>query len=382
MDYTFKTEHDLTENFLKANFYKIKYALSKPSVDYWLVLPNYVKQFSMLEKHVDSLHVNLIGQYVSQSDMFLDIEVLYEHIAFDLNPSDWILKKLSKLGEAIIAKNESKDSTGIYIDLLSYKVSLANEVFISRITVKKNFDMVEGGANYIAVRAMCRESDYNKLSEVILHSVHNWDYTSKGDWQLAERLIPAKVILEQKISFYIFESWRMFKAESGNTNQIVLRQSGNQKNKGAISIFEIPNFDPLDLDNIVKKQISRVKLTDVDLQKSKMILAQVSNPRVLDAYYVDGNIKNIEEGFDAHIFAYLLKIETSSFYIECIGSKPNYENYNWEMNKRQVEMIIESLNNPKFDRIDRVTINSTAVSNKLNAKIEPANDLPRKSIFF
>jgi hypothetical protein len=384
MDYIFNKDHKLTTSFLKNNFYKLNYSLSNTAVNYWVVLPNFVKEFVTLEKEVGSLGVKLIGQYVSNTETFFDVEVFYEHLEFDINPSDWLLRKISKLKETVVAVDEFKDnSTGVYIDLLTYKETLGGDKFISRVTVKKNFDYQEGGANYMGVRVMCREEDYNNQADMMLHTAYNWDFKDRGNWQLAERIVPLNLPLKNKISFYAFESWKVYGDEANPLTRLILNQTANRDNKGAINIFETKQLGKNNVQEVLNSLINRVPLTNIELNELEDVSTSILNPQIMLAWKTQGLIKNTEEQFEAHIIAYLIQTEISGYYIESVSSSPNFENYNWEINKRQVEMILNSLNNPSFEQEHNKTIpEPNIVTQDVKKDVNDKSDFKRSSIFF
>lgn len=382
MDYTFNKDHKLTASFLKKNFYKMNYSLSNPRLDYWIVLPNFVKEFSTIEKRIEGIDVNLIGQYISNDATFFDVEVFYEHLDFDINPSDWLIRKITKLKETVIFKNDFKDrSTGIYADILTFKETLGADRFISRITVKKNFDAELGGANYIGVRVMCREEAYNDLADLVLHTSYNWNFKNKGTWQLAERILPIGIMLTNKLTFYTFESWRVFGEEASPLNRLVIRQVDNKLNKGAINIFETKLLSDHNAKEVLDKFINRVTLTSIQLDELEDVSKSIYNPKIESAWTTQGIIKNTEEQFEAYFMAYLIQTKNSGYYFESLGSSPNYENYNWEINKRQLEMILESFDNPSFEQ-DREK--KDALVSQIIPKIDNdhRNDFQQGSIFF
>ncbi|CAM3722691.1 hypothetical protein MUGA111182_05350 [Mucilaginibacter galii] len=385
MDYIFNKDHKLTPSYLQKKFYKINYSLSKEAVNYWAVLPNFVEQFSTLEKDVERLGVKLIGQYVSKNETFLDVEVFYEHLDYDINPSDWLLRKVVKLKETVLAENEVKDkSTGIYNDLLTYKETDGADKFISRITVKKNFDMQLGGANYMALRVMCREEEYNNLADMMLHTAYNWDFKDKGTWQLAERIIPLTIPLyNNTISFYTFESWKVYGEDVKPLTRLILHQTDNSDNKGAINIIETKPLNKDNVKDVFDAFINRVTLTSIELDELKEVTKSILNPKITHAWTTQGLIKNADEQFEGYVIAYLIQTEKSGYYIESISSSPNFENYNWEINKRQVEMILNSFNNPSFEQEQKKeAIEQIIITPNINKGGDEKSDFKKSSIFF
>jgi hypothetical protein len=385
MEFIFNKDHKLTPSYLQKNFYKINYSLSQAAVNYWAVLPNFVEQFSTLENDVENLGVKLIGQYISKNDTFLDVEIFYERLDFDINPSDWLLRKIAKLKETVIAENEVQDkSTGIYNDILTYKETAGADKFISRITVKKNFDMLLGGANYMALRVMCREEEYNTLADTMLHTAYNWDFKDKGTWQLAERIIPLTLPLHNAtISFYTFESWKVYGEDANPLTRLILHQTDNSDNKGAINIIETKLLNKDNVKEVFDGFINRVPLTDIELDELKDVSKQILNPKIKLAWSTQGLIKNTDEQFEAYVIAYLIQTEKSGYYIESVSSSPNFENYNWEINKRQVEMILNSLNNPSFEQEHKKeTVAQVVATPIVSNNVDDKSDFKKKSIFF
>lgn len=385
-EYTFKKDHELSPNFLKKNFYKLRYSLGNSNVDYWIVLPNYVKEFSTRENKLKSLDISLIGQYTSTTESFFDVEVFYEHLKFDINPSDWIMRKLSRLNETILEKDDFKDkSTGVYADVLTAKEISTGERFISRITVKKNFDYENGGANYVGVRVMCREVNYNNLSDFVLHTVYNWDFDKKGDWQLAERIVPHHIKMRNKLFFYVFESWKIFGEVAEPLNHLMIRQEANDQNSGVINIFEVETEKNANIEDLFKSYINRVELTDVDLNEIEDVSAILKNPEISHAWKREGIIQNTKEQFRSHATLYIILIENTYYYIESLGSSANYENYNWEINRRQSALILDSFNNKTFEQDNSKVIvpdKTEIVKEAEDVPENPEDRFKNRSIFF
>lgn len=382
MQYPFLVQHQLKKEDLKQNFYKLNYNLAGENLAYWVVLPTYVKEFNTTSVHVNPFGVQVIGEYLTQEGDFFYVEVFAEYLEYDINASDWLMRKLAKLDEEILDKTLSKDkSTGIYLDVLTLKNTVSNDQFISRFTARKNFDYSKGGANYIGVRVMCKAGDYDQLSDYVLHTSRSWDFQNKGNWQLAERLLPIDISKKNPITFYLFESWKMYFEDTDSKNHFLIQQRDNSENKGIINLFAIEADIYTSAQTILDTKLDRLKPSLITLNSLQEISKEIYNPRIDQIWVTEGEIKNEEEGFNAYVKIFIFRVQSNWYYLEGVGSNPNFENYNWEINKRQMEMIIDSFNNSNFDKIERPEILPSNIEAKITEEIEQ-NEFRRNSIFF
>ena len=353
---SFPIKQTLTNDFLSNNFWKCLYTSAEHHLHYWILLPNNVKPIQLDPVRLKDMTV--IGQYVRiDGSPYLEVLVMYEYCKFEMNASDWVQKIIYSLGESIIDYRiiESK-STGKYIDVLTSKKLSDGEEFISRITVLKDSDPGTDGANYILTKTSCYAKDYEELANKILHIVTNWDLTNKSQWQLAEPLKKFSFPNDNKIEFYVPNSWEI----SFDTDKIrseaprfIFSHDISDENKGIINAF----FYQIDFINkheiVFDKFFERLK----NLEGSKYELKEfekvetneIKNPVIECLYRTTGTYCYEKANLDANIQIAIIKTKIGWYYFDLVGPKPNLTNYYWEANKRCLELIIGSFNNLNFN---------------------------------
>lgn len=351
--YSFPVEQKFEPEFLTKNFWKCHYTSVKDELQYWIILPNNVKPTKLEPVPIAAVHLINIGQYNSIDDgPYLEVEVVTEHSEYDINGSDWLLKKIAIIGETILDFREIEGkSTGKYLDVLTIKKTSGGEEIISRFTVLKDHDHLRGGANLFCVKATCIASDYEQLAYKILQVVTNWELINKSDWQMAESLTPFQCEAAEAVSFYVPVSWQI-KFEAGNTpsfSRFVFSHEINSVNKGVINGFFYDNQSADNAVSVYDKSFSRLAHLQYELPALKK--GQSLNPAIKELWFTNGSIERKEEDFDAFLEINIIRTINGWYYFETIGPKPNLENYCWEINKRCTEMILDSFNNMNFEKI-------------------------------
>jgi len=351
----FPVSQELSNEFLKANFWKCLYTSAGEELAYWVILPNNVKPVKLGPIPISELGLTSIGQYVRTDDSpYLEVQVVYEHCPYDMNASDWIMKKIYLLQETIINYRLIKGkSTGEYLDVLTYKKHPDGEDIISRITVLKDFDKKKDGANYFCVWANCPLSGYEELSNAIFQIVSNWDLINKTDWQMAEYLKPFAIDFSEKVRFYVPYSWDIAYNED-NTNSMsrfVFSHTVKEQNKGVINAFFYDNNSIENQDDAFNKSIKRLLDLDGSKQELKSLTkSETDNPFIDELYVTDGLFFYEKGNFNPYVQISIIKTKKGWYYFECVGPKPNLENYYWEINKRCLELIQNSFKNLEFQK--------------------------------
>lgn len=349
--YSFPTDQTLTDDYLKENFWRCLYTSAEEPLHYWIVLPNHVKPTKLEPSPIKQLGLVNIGQYNRIGDAaYLEVQVVYEHSPYEMNASDWLLKKLYLNGETIIDFREIKgQSTGTYIDVLCRKVLSGDQEVISRCTVIKNFDELRGGANYFCVKCSCDGADYEQQALSILQIVSNWDMTHKGDWQMAERLYPFAYPFTEPVSFYVPESWEIkFDTENtGSLARFTMAHNVGEMNHGMLNVHFYDSFAAKAPDGIYQKSSSR--LSSLKREVGELNTFPNQNPHILGSWALEGIVSQEEENFKAQISVLIIQTLKGWYYFEMIGPRPNLVNYYWEINKRCLELILDSFNNSKLE---------------------------------
>jgi len=354
--YSFPIEQKLSNEYLKENFWKCIYTSAEEPLQYWIILPNNVKPTKLEPIKLNDLGLVNIGQYTRiDGSPYLEVEVVYEHCQYEMNTSDWLIKKLAMMGEYVLEKREIEGkSTGIYLDILTSKTMPSGEEIISRFTTLKDYDKKKAGANYFCIKASCIEKDYENLADSILQIVSNWDLFKKSDWQMAENINTFDYDFSEKLMFYAPVSWEIKYEENNNIriSRFILSHNIDNENKGVINAFFYDLNQAANSNIIYEKSFERLsKLDDFKSDLSELtLLKKIQNPHIKELWQTKGIVEYSKENFSANIEIYILKTEKGWYYFELIGPKPNLENHYWEIKKRCIEMILSSFLNLDFTK--------------------------------
>lgn len=372
--YSFPIEQTLSNDYLKENFWKCLYTSCDKELHYWVILPNNVKATKVEPVPIDLLNMTNIGQYTRiDGSPYLEVQLAYQHSNYEMNASDWLKNKLAKMGEEIIEERLIQGkSTGSYLDCLCKKQMNDGETVLSRYTVLKDYDVQKAGANYVCIKVSCQEKDYEELALKIFQIVSNWDLSNKSDWQMAELLTPFMIDFVEPVKFFVPNSWeiKLDKNNDSKQSHFVFEHIIENKNKGIINAF----FYELGLvessEKILEKNIQRFSTVE-DFHSELLPLNRISyddfrNPNIVELFHTEGFIK-MEKNFNAYLIVNIIRTYKGWYYIESVGSRPNFENFYWEINKRTVELIVNSFNNLDF-KIKIPKGNSNSILNEDNTK--------------
>lgn len=356
-EYSFPVEQTYTKEYLKNNFWKCLYTTGKEQYHYWVILPNNVKPNKLEVVKINELNLTNIGQYVRNNDSpYLEVQLAFENYEYEINPSDWLEKKLLLMGENILHRRIIRGkSTGNYIDVLCSKEIGGIEI-ISRYTVLKDYDLNKGGANYFCIKASCEYKDYEALSLNILQIVTNWDLINKSDWQMAELLTPFIDDFAGSIKFFVPYSWEAnhYIEPNSNFSHYSFEHNIDGKNKGIINAFFYKPESYDEIEDVFKKNFERFEkqIEDVEIEIIESGIVEkleIQNPQIYELFNATGNLDSQSSNFFSNFIIAIIKTEIGWYYFESIGPKPNFENYYWEVNKRCLQIIINSFNNLVFN---------------------------------
>lgn len=361
----FPTQQNLSDSFLKDNFWKCNFTSTEDPLHYWIILPNSLKPTSLEKKEVKGLGLKIIGEYTRIDDSpYLEVTVAYEFCQYEMNASDWLQKKLYQMGEQIIEYREIKGkSTGKYLDILTYKKMPSGDQVISRFTCLKDYDKYNLGANYLCVKASCMMKDYNELADYMLQIATNWDLINKSDWQMAETLIPFDFELGERILFYYPTSWEV--GVEKDSQKIILKHDVKNENKGVKNLITYPIASQpnanLILDNYRAnfKEIESLKFELDSLEEIQNI-----NPFLKRVQHTSGTIENSLEKLTASIHIYIFQTNFNWYLLSNVGPRPNLENHFWEINNRASELILASFNNLNFQIAELKNLTQTTPTEK------------------
>ncbi|MBF7995135.1 hypothetical protein [Rahnella laticis] len=295
--------------------------------------------------------MKIIGLYRTEnmSRPFLEVAVAYETLTKEINCNDWLYNILDLMGEIIIHKHEFTLESGVYADVLTKKV-YGDEVMISRFKVMKDFDYESGGANFFVVKATCYERDYSVLHEDILQSI-SWLYIiNSNEWKLAEMLKCVSADLPDKLFFYYPSSWiaKKISAQHDRLSHYIISREVKEITKTMMNIFFL----------LPDKDISAQSVCDGFFKR--LDKANFENPpllRVINSE-VNKNISQLNIGeksmnFEgclhrATLYIYVGRVGALWFYAECIAPDKNGEFIDWAINKRALEIVVNSFNNEEL----------------------------------
>ena len=358
--YLFPVKRALSDNVLETNFWKCLYDAAEENLHYWIILPNNVKPIEVRPAKVDELMV--IGHYLRMDDSpFLEIFVAYEYCNFEMNVSDWVKKKLHKLGYSIEDYRTIDDiACGSYMDALTSTKLNDEETLIARVTSMKDSVSNGNGANYFMAMARCFEKDYEQLADTIFQIVAHWDLTNKSQWQIGELLQKFSLPDDDPVEFYVPKSWDFdFSNESLTTEapHFIFSHIKDGHN-GLINAFFFESNSAENYEEIFMMFFDRFSQAEeegfkIELDEFETVKQdEIKNPVIHDLYRTSGTIENEEKNFLANVQVTIIKTKKGWYYFDMVGSKPNTENYYWEENKRCLEMIINSFNNLAFEEIE------------------------------
>lgn len=374
--YSFPTEQTLLPDELRAAFWKCNYTEGLKPLHYWVILPNNVKPLFVEPVEADEVKLTIIGQYARTDDSpYYEVQVVYEHVSYEMNASDWLLKKISLIGETILeSRIVQGESTGKYLDVLTWKQTSGGEEMISRFTVLKDYDVDKSGANLFCIKASCIVEAYEQLSLSMLQTVANFNLIHKSDWQMAESIFPFSYEFVEPLSFYVPDSWEI-KYDEGNTTSyaqfVLLHNTIQDGQKGLISAWFFERDTAIDLD-IVLRRVAGIYSKHYH-QLPTLALEECLNPVIEQFWNTQGEIRYDDDNSSAFLTVCILRTAKGWYYFEMTGPNPNFENDYWEINKRCIEMIIESLNNPEFRKSK---VNHGAQSNSVDV---PEIDAPQQN---
>lgn len=166
----FPLETKFTNEYLKASFWKCNYSSAGEPLAYWVILPNQVKPTKLEPVQIEKLNLTNIGQYTTiDKSAYIEVEVAYETLKTEVQPSDWLLGKLKLMKETVLNQNLVKAANGEqYLDVLTSNTLANGETLISRSSVLKS------GANYFVIRVSSSRKDYADLAETMQHISTNW----------------------------------------------------------------------------------------------------------------------------------------------------------------------------------------------------------------
>ncbi|MEW7312653.1 hypothetical protein AB1E22_08000 [Buttiauxella gaviniae] len=290
----------------------------------------------------------MIGLYRTSedADRYLEVVVAYETLTKEINGSDWLYHILELMGETIIDKQESFFESGNYTDVLTKK-TFGDETMISRFKVIKDSDEESGGANLFLIKATCHEKNYIALHEDMLQSI-SWLFIINGnEWKLAEILKSITIKIPDNLYFYYPGSWsvRKIDIQMENFSHYVLSREIERKPKTMMNLF----FMILNKDDTVQfvfetmyKRIAKIASTTIP---TLVKVDNVFNKHIDELWHGEAQATTEDNLSHTVLNVYVGKTGGVWFYAEAISPRQEDSFYIWAVNKRALEIVVNSLNN-------------------------------------
>ncbi len=339
------------------------------ALHYYLQIPNNIKPTSLIEKNIKGIdNIKEIASYRRiDENPYAEIQVVYEKIDHEINPSDWLYNLLKITNETIVDKREIVGNAGTYLDVLSSKVLPNSETVISRSTAQKNYDESTKTLSIVSVKVSCSLKDYPKLSEEVMAISLGWNFINKSEYQLSEDL---RIFNEEKakdLNFYYPVSWKLgkFIAKEGALERFaIFNKNKDGESKGAINIFISENEK--DEKILVEKVLKRFTENGIKVEISDLELGLNNNDYIEKRWKTSGLINEKESIHNGEITLEVLKTKKSFVLLEMVGVNQEFDYYESARNKRALQLISQTLKTS--ERVSSVIIESGEDSNPKKKK--------------
>lgn len=350
--YPFPDEVSYSIEYQKEHFWRCVYtSTSNESLHYKIVLPIRVKPAAIKPKEIEGLGITTIGLYRTPEDVdrYLEVVVAYETVTNEINGSDWLYHILELMGETIINKKESSFESGNYADVLTQK-KFGDETMISRFKVIKDSDEESGGANLFLIKSTCHEKNYVALHEDMLQSI-SWLFIINGnEWKLAEMLKSITTKTPTSLYFYYPGSWaiRKIDVQMDNFSHYALSREIEKTTKTMMNLFFMALNKDVTAQFIFNTIFQRL---DKNLLVSTPTLIKVDstfNKHIDELWWGETQAATEDNLVHAVMNVYVGKIGELWFYNESISPLQEDSFYSWAINKRALEIVVNSINNSEL----------------------------------
>lgn len=349
MDFDIKYGFPVTPGFTKEeieqHFWKCLYTSSEQEMlHYWVVLPNSLKPAELEPVAFPGTGLTNIGRYFTTDESpYLEVWAAYERCEWEMNASDWLFKKLALTGEKVLHRRlvGKAVENGLFADVLTIKTYSSGDEVISRYTVQKDYNREKGGGNYFLLKASCAARDYAELANDIYFTVVNWDLLHRSNLAMAELL--TFVNLGGESAFKIPVSWH---AKIIAENRIVVDHTIDDINYGVVNLYFYSSSECHSAEEAFEKSTTRFHQDNgtVALAANELETIQNDINSALGLMQTcTGEIFSEEEKMRAFYQCYVFSVSGIWCYVELVGQHRS-DNYNFEANKRCLEIILATLN--------------------------------------
>lgn len=367
MDLEFPTKYTEELNTkMKTTYWKCNDDSQPDSVlHYYIKIPNNIKPNSLTEKNIrGSNKIKEVASYQTIDESpYIEIQVVYEKLSHEINPSDWLYALLKNNGETLISKNEIKGNAGIYLDALTSKEYPNGEMVISRSTAQKNYDPSTKTAVIVSVKVSCSVKDYPKLAEEIMAIALGWNFINKSNYQLGEDLKRYDTQKKNELSFYFPSSWKGGKfVPKGNVPDrfAIFNKNENDEIQGAINLF-VSKENKENLFDVVTKRFSSKDISiDLDELKETQIISD--NDYYDKKWDTEGSINDANNKYNGTIRISIVKTKDEYVLLELVGPNKNQDYFNSARNNRAFDLVLQTLQTS--EKIERSSENEIAINEK------------------
>ncbi|WP_414147502.1 hypothetical protein ACMGGR_18205 [Erwinia sp. BNK-24-b] len=345
VNYAFPVSSDLTKEEMQQHFWKCLYTSSEQEMlHYWVVLPKNIKPAELEPMAFPGTGLTNIGRYFTTDESpYLEVWVAYERCQWEMNASDWLFKKLALTGEKVLHRRlvGNAAENGIFADVLTVKTHSSGDEVISRFTVQKDYNRDKGGGNYFLLKASCASRDYAALANDIYFTVVSWDLLHRSNLPLAELL--TSVDLGGESAFKIPLSWH---AKTIAENRIVVDHTIEGINYGVINFYFYSASECYSVENAFNKSTARFHQHDDSVTLVANELEDYPNDindRLGKITTCTGEVYSEKDKMRAFYQSYIFNYSGVWCYVELVGQHRTNKSYNFEANKRCVEIILATL---------------------------------------
>lgn len=346
IEYGFPVAPGFTKEEIERHFWRCLYTSSEQEMlHYWVVLPKSLKPAELEPVAFPGTGLTNIGRYFTTDDSpYLEVWAAYERCQWEMNASDWLFKKLALSGEKVLHRRlvGKAVENGIFADVLTIKVHSSGDEVISRYTVQKDYNKDKGGGNYFLLKVSCASQDYTALARDIYFTAVNWDLLHRSNLAMAELL--TSVDLGGESAFKIPVSWH---AKIIEKNRIVVDHTTDNLSTGVINFYFYSADECHAHEDVFNKSTARFVQHDDSVILTANELEDFPNdinPELGSIQTCTGELYSEKEKIRAFYQSYIFNDSGVWCYIELVGQQRNNENYNFEANKRCLEIILATLN--------------------------------------
>lgn len=234
--------------------------------------------------------------------------------------------------------------SGKFADVLTIKTLASGDEVVSRYTVQKDYNPVDGGGNYFLIKVSCASDIYHSLAKDIHFIAVNWDLQHRSNMMLAELLKNVSLSSKNSSGFRVPDSWEVKVIAD---NRLVIEHTLEGVNYGVINLCFYSQEAYKTAEEVFQLATARFHEHDNAVSLTATALETVPND-INDTftgpvYTCTGELVSAAEKVRAFYQMYIVNIEGNWCYAESVGKHRNHQDYHFEANKRCLEIILSTL---------------------------------------